>query len=101
MGQVTIANDEVGKELKGDGYRQLTEEEEVRGGDIVLYSLDGTANKGQVEHSATLNSDLTSVRSKSGIENLERRAAIVPGPGAAWGNEKSRMTVWTQRVKGN
>ena len=99
-GQVWIDNSEVPKLLKADGYRQVTGNEEVQAGDVVIYTTDGTPN-GTV-HSATLNQDRSTVTSKGGLEPLKPSVSYGPGPGTAWNpkrNESVKLTVWTQRPK--
>jgi hypothetical protein len=38
-GQVWINNDQVGKIIKGDGYRQVTGDEKAQAGDVLIYLL--------------------------------------------------------------
>lgn len=91
--------------MKGDGYRQVSGEENVEAGDVALYSTDGSLGSKAVRHSATITSPTgisgTSVRSKGGIEPLISQTGIGPGPGTAWDPRKEiiKLTVWTTRPK--
>lgn len=104
-GQVWINNNQVEKLLKADGYRAVVGSEQVQSDDIVVYSKgvnqkeNGGVDLSGVAHSARMNSDLTTVTSKSGILPLQRSMPVGPGKGSAWESEKTKITVWTLRAK--
>lgn len=78
------------KTLKAMGYRQVVGDEPVQMNDVALYK-----DKGNYDHSATFNKDLSTVRGKGGIEAYKPSVPYGPGPGTAW--EKGKLEVWTKR----
>jgi len=103
MNAIPNENSEVGKVLKGDGYRSLASGEQAQVNDVGIYSEDNEVGVRYDAHSVRVHSvnaqGVVDVISKGG---MTRQGTVAPGPGkgTAWaGNSTTKLQYFSQRMK--